>query len=149
MNLKKPYIYSRFQLTWKLIFFYILIISYLSSNNTSNCDFYGETPTPLVSNRGFHIELLADEDEQQQFLSAVSLPCRFTHSGQRGRAGPVLCLYLGRLVGVWGLRCGKLGRLDDPFHVFVDLCEDMRSVSSGRVERRARLAGEGGRSPCL
>lgn len=57
-------------------------------------------------------------------LSAEALLCPFTHSGERWRAGPVLCLYLGRLVGIWRLSCGELGRLDDAFHVLVGLCQD-------------------------
>lgn len=45
-----------------------------------------------------------------------------THGGQRGRAGPVLRLDLGRQVGVGGLSRWELRRLDDSLHVFVHIC---------------------------
>lgn len=69
-------------------------------------------------------------------LSAEALRCPFTHSGERRRAGPVLCLYLGRQVGIWRLSCGELGRLDDAFHMLVGLCQD--------TERQHALASDGG-----
>lgn len=55
-----------------------------------------------------------------------------THGGKWWRTGPVLCLYLGRLVGIWRLSCWELGRLDDAFHMLIDLCKD--------TERRHTLA---------
>lgn len=59
-----------------------------------------------------------------------------THSGNRWWTGPVLCLYLGRLVGIWRLSRRELGRLDDAFHMLVDLCKDterQHALASGEV----------------
>lgn len=71
-----------------------------------------------------------------------------THGGQRGGAGPVLCLYLGRLVGVRGLSCRKLGGLNDSFDVFVHIC----GAGEGGLASAGRDA-DGGEaeesSPCL
>lgn len=65
-----------------------------------------------------------------------------THGGQRGGAGPVLCLYLGRLVGVWGLSGRKLGRLNDSFDVFVHIC----GAGEGGLASAGRDADGGGGS---
>lgn len=74
-----------------------------------------------------------------------------THGGQGGRTGPVLRLDLGRLVGVGGLSRWELGRLNDSFHVFVDICRSRRGgISARRTGRNPDQPKEAEQSsPCL
>lgn len=78
-----------------------------------------------------------------QPAAAAAVGAFVTHGSQRGGAGPVLRLYLGRLVGVWGLSCWKLGRLNDSFDVFVHIC-GAGEGGLASVGRDAVWRGDGG-----
>lgn len=80
-----------------------------------------------------------------------------THGSQGGGAGPVLCLDLGRLVGIWRLSCRKLCRLNDPaaLQMFGNICRvntgsDLREVAAENTQTLKHTKKKKKRnSPCL